>query len=485
MKKIIILLLCFWIIPVIGQNSFEFTFGTADDESLCSAVEDFTGNVILVGKIGNRINDDYDPIIIKVSPGGEYFAKRLLRPDTNGYFQTITLLLDSTYLVTGIFCDNRSFSNPDHLWVCKMDTDLNIIFEKSYQLVDGIDYFSVAMEYSIVDNNGNIVVVGGKSYEQFTDMCMVKLNQEGDTLMTRTHHFQYEQRITNFTTIPESNDYLGVAGNINFHNNGPIRFDSAFNILSIKSFYSKIQNKGTSDHWLNDTTYMYSCLNIIDHERNICVYNIDTAMQFHKQLTLGKPDTSDYPAWRTSMAYANDSTVYIGGFIQTLDFYPTNPNAIEIYLIDTGLNLLGYKEYGWDANYDVWGMVATADNGCLLYGNRRTEANTTESDVYVLKVLREDFDIITTVHESVIAPDCSKSWPNPVRDKVFIQLPVSNLSDLELRIFQLSGREVIRKHVNGAGNILEINVQPLSSGTYVYQIINDGQKISGKFVKSD
>ena len=123
-----------------------------------------------------------------------------------------------------------------------------------------------------------------------------------------------------------------------------------------------MSNVGTSDHWINDTTYMYSCFNIINSERDIRVYTIDTAMRFYKQLTLGKPDTSDHPAYRTSMAYANDSTVYIGGFIQKIEFYPTNPNPVEIYLIDTGLNLLGYIEYGWDANYDVWGMVATADN---------------------------------------------------------------------------------------------------------------------------
>ncbi|OFY50719.1 MAG: hypothetical protein A2W85_14030 [Bacteroidetes bacterium GWF2_41_31] len=477
------LLFCCWISFAAGQNSFEFTYGTTEDELIISAIEDFSGNVIMVGRIGSRINGDYDPLIIKVNPNGDYYTKRLMRSDTNGFIQSINLLEDSTYLLLGIYSFEMGVGY-EYLWVCKMDTSLNVLFEKSYQLVDGNMYSGFAVGYSIVDNDKNIVIVGSKG-QIHDDLCLIKLNQEGDTLMTRTPQYQFSQEVKNLTTIPGSNDYLVIAGNFNLHNYGPVRFDSAFNILSIKSFYSKMSNVGTSDHWINDTTYMYSCFNIINSERDIRVYTIDTAMRFYKQLTLGKPDTSDHPAYRTSMAYANDSTVYIGGFIQKIEFYPTNPNPVEIYLIDTGLNLLGYIEYGWDANYDVWGMVATADNGCLLYGNRRTEANTTESDVFVLKVLREDFDIITTVHESIMAPDCSTSWPNPVRDKMFIQLPVSNLSNLELRIFQLSGREVVRKHVNGVGNILEINVQPLSSGTYVYQIIREGVTTSGKFIKTN
>jgi len=472
-----------------AQNSFEFTFGTNEDELLLSAVEDYNNNVILVGRIGNRSIIDNDPLIIKVSPDGSYLTKRLAKSDTNGFFQTINLLQDSCYLLTGIYSNSVGL-DYDYFWVCKMDTNLNVVFEKSYHLADGNIYTGLGFEYSINDNENNIVVVGVRCYEQFTDMLLIKLNQDGDTLFTRTHHFQFGQRITNITCIPGSNDYLGIVGLIGIANNnyGPIRFDSAFNILNIKHFYNStgICNKGTSDHWINDTTYMHSCLSIKDHERRIMVYNIDTAMRFHKSLELDKPDTSDYPAWRTSMAYANDSTIYIGGFTHILEFYPTDPNAVEVYVIDTGLNLLGYKEFGWDANYDVWGMVETSDDGCLLYGNRRTEENTTESDVHIIKVLREDFDITTTIKETNINNIYSKAWPNPASNKLFIKLFDMDAAYLDLRIFNLSGREMTRRRVFGDGNVLEINVQPLSPGTYIYHISSgDGQIISGKFIKTN
>ena len=489
MKKVVLLLFCFWMLSVNAQHSFEFTFGTNEDELLLSAVEDYNNNVILVGRIGNRGTVDFDPLVIKVSPNGTYISKRIIREDTNGFFKTINLLHDSTYLITGMYSNSIGFGY-DNLWICKMDTNLNVVFEKSYNLIEGSIYTGMATVYSLIDNENNIVVSGSKSYEQFTDMLLIKLNQEGDTLFTRTHHFQFGQRITNITCIPGSNDYLGITGIIGIANNnyGPIRFDSVFNILNIKHFYfsTGIQNKGTSDHWLNDTTYMHSCLSIKDHERRIMVYNIDTAMRFHKSLELDKPDTSDYPAWRTSMAYANDSTIYIGGFTHILEFYPTDPNAVEVYVIDTGLNLLGYKEFGWDANYDVWGMVETSDDGCLLYGNRRTEENTTESDVHIIKVLREDFDITTTIKETNINNIYSKAWPNPASNKLFIKLFDMDAAYLDLRIFNLSGREMTRRRVFGDGNVLEINVQPLSPGTYIYHISSgDGQIISDKFIKTN
>ncbi len=234
---------------------------------------------------------------------------------------------------------------------------------------------------------------------------------------------------------------------------------------------------------------MYSCMNNEFHngypEDRICVYNIDTALRYHKSLVLDKPDTSDYPAWRTSMAYANDSTVYIGGFINYLEFYPTEPNCIELYLIDTGLNLLGYKEFGWDANYDVWGMVATSDNGCLLYGNIRTEENTTESDVHIIKVRREDFDISTKVKTVKSMAGYTKVWPNPARNRLHIELPEAVGNSFVFQILDLAGKTYTRRKVEGNGNLLEINIQPLPAGTYVYQITGNGHKISGKFIKTN
>ena len=488
MKKLVILLFCFGMLTLHAQNSFEFTYGTSDDELLLNAIEDNGGNVVIVGRIGNRSTFNYDPLILKVSPDGSYVAKRLNRPDTNGYFATINLLEDSNYLITGSY-GLTSGLNYEYYWVCKLDTNLNVLFEKSYHLVDGSTYTGIFLEYSLVDNENNIVVVGGKHYEPFFDMCLIKLNQQGDTLLTRTHNFEFGARIINISCIPESNDYLGIAGLINSYNYGPVRFDSVFNILDVKHFKSSISNKGTSDHWLNDTTYMYSCLDSEFQngypEDRICVYNIDTALRYHKSLVLDKPDTSDYPAWRTSMTYANDSTVYIGGFINILDFYPTVPNCIELYLIDTGLNLLGYKEFGWDANYDVLGMVATSDNGCLLYGNIRTEENTTESDVHIIKVRREDFDITTTVKKIDFNTIHTKVWPNPARNKLFVELPEIFNGNLEFQIFNLSGKEFTRRKLIGLGNVLEVNVQPLPAGTYVYHVTGNGHKISGKFIKTN
>ncbi|RLD91137.1 MAG: hypothetical protein DRJ09_01985 [Bacteroidetes bacterium] len=487
MKKLIVLLFCFGLLTLHAQNSFEFTYGTSDDELLLNAIEDNGGNVVIVGRIGNRSTFNYDPLILKVNPDGSYVSKRLNRPDTNGYFATINLLQDSNYLITGSY-GLTSGLNYEYYWVCKLDTNLNVLFEKTYHLVDSSSiYTGIALEYSLDDNDNNIVVAGGKSFEQFFDMCLIKLNQQGDTLLTRTHHFEFGARIINITCIPESNDYLGIAGLINFHNYGPVRFDSVFNILDVKHFYANFDNKGTSDHWLNDTTYMYSCantdLNSSNLEERICVFNIDTALRYHKSVVLDKPDTSDYPAWRTSMAYANDSTVYIGGFINYLEFYPTEPNCIELYLIDTGLNLLGYKEFGWNANYDVWGMVATSDNGCLLYGNVRTEENTTESDVHIIKVRREDFDITTTVKTIENVAGHAKLWPNPARNKLHIELPETVGKSFEFQILNLEGKTYTRRKVAGNGNVLDINIQPLPAGTYVYHITGNGHKISGKFIK--
>ena len=483
---IIIISIYIGVLTTTAQSSFYFSYGTSEDELLLNATVDYNNNVIIVGRVGDRATINYDPLILKVSPDGSFITKRLAKPDSNFYAQTVNLLPDSSYMITGIYGDSLRLSY-DHLWVCKLDTNLEVIFEKSFNLIGESIYTSLSIEYAMYDNANNIVIVGGKNYGDFADMLLIKLNLAGDTLLTKTHPFQFEQRIIDFSCIPNSNDYLGISGLIGMHNYGPVRFDSVFNIIDIKHFPSVIENKGTSDKWINDTTYMYSCLSISqEHENMINVYHIDTAMYLHKSVELDKKDTTDYPAWRTSMAYANDSTVYVGGFINLMDFYPTAPNAIEIYLLDKELNILGYKEYGWDANYDLWGMLETSDNGCLLYGNVRTEDNTTESDVYIRKVIRDEFDITTSILSTNFKKTYSKAWPNPANEILFIGLVNLETTFVDISIFSLAGKKMTEQRVFGIGNTLEINVHTLPSGTYIYKLISPKDiVISGKFIKTN
>nr|NQU90716.1 T9SS type A sorting domain-containing protein [Bacteroidota bacterium] len=494
MKNFLTILLILISNALLSQYSFEYTIASDEDETFYNGIEDNNNNIILTGRIGNFDSQDWDPYILKIYQNGDTMSKRIMSADTSGWFQTVELLNDGNYLFLGQSAIQNG-SDFDHLWVCKMDTALNIVFQKAYKMTTDF-YFSASYSISFTDSDHNIVLSGGVRYytvfpNYHWDMAFAKLNQQGDTLLTKIHHNEFEQRIFDISQIPNTKDYLAIAGNFGYYNFGPVRFDSAFNIIEIKHFYNNILNLGNCK-WLSDTSYLFATIYHYDtkDENQISIYKIDTALNYQQQLTVGKIDTADYPAWRQSIAYANDTTIYIGGMEMYIGFWVTTPNVLELYVIDRELNLLGYKEFGsGDANYQLWGIMPTSDMGCLLYGTRYSEENGNEFDIHIIKVLREDIEIsispITATNEMLHQMN-RKPYPNPAYHTLNIPLnEYSGLEDKRLQIFNINGKKVTDRYLCGDGNVLQVNTTSLTPGMYLYTIhSNGGKSSSGKFIKN-
>ncbi len=258
-------------------------------------------------------------------------------------------------------------------------------------------------------------------------------------------------------------------------------------ILQVNNWANELSTGGnlSSDFWLTDTSFLVSGRGVIDTTPGAIiftkVYHMDTSANVHGELMLNKPDTADYPAKRNSMAYADDSTVYIVAFQNFMDFFSLQPAIVELYVIDKDMNLLGYKELGGDINYQTWGAIATDDDGCLIYGTSITNDTVIERDVHIWKVLREDIDIITKVSEPQTFSGETKAWPNPVSDVVNIQLGhTMDWDNLTLSIFTINGKKVFQKRINGKGGLLKANIRNLGQGIYVMQVTNDKEIIYSK-----
>lgn len=172
-----------------------------------------------------------------------------------------------------------------------------------------------------------------------------------------------------------------------------------------------------------------------------------------------------------------------------IGFYVTTPNVWELYVIDRELNLLGYKEFGsGDANYQLWGMLPTSDMGCLLYGTRYSDENGNEYDIHIVKVRREDIEISIspiTATKEILQEINYKAYPNPAYHT--LNIPLKEYSVLEskrLQIFNIKGKKITDRNINGEGNVLQVNVNSLNPGMYLYRIISkDKNLLSGKFIK--
>ncbi len=166
MKSIFTLVFSLFACTLFGQYSFEYTIASDEDEALYAGIEDNSNNMVLTGRIGSWDNFDWDPYILKVYPNGDTMSKRMVSVDTNGWFQTVEQIDDGNYMFLGQ-CAINNGSDFDHLWVCKMDTALNIVFQKTYKITTDF-YFSIAYSNSFIDSDRNIVLAGGKDIISFT-----------------------------------------------------------------------------------------------------------------------------------------------------------------------------------------------------------------------------------------------------------------------------------------------------------------------------
>ena len=490
----------FFGISVISQQSFEFTYGTICDEELLDGIQDSEGNYILCGIIGNYMHD-YNPLIIKVLQDGSYISRRFASTDTLGYFNLVTQTPDGNYLFFGVY-STSDFHINNYLWVVKTDVDLNTIFQKSFYIENSL-YQNCFLNRLLLDTDSNYVVAGTRRFKDpvtnFSDLWMVKFNANGDTLMTKTpqHHWS-SQWAQELTRVPATGEYMVIGGSFDSYTSSVelFRMDSLFNKTGFTNVPKHSPNKyisgpeASSDNWLNDTVFLLStkAKDTVGKRVDDCslgVFAVDTAGTILKQLIVGKPDTSDYPAYQNSMATVNDTTIYIGGYVSHLAFFPQQPGFVELYLIDKDLNLLGYKQYGGDAMYWLNGMIPDSEGGCLIYSMRYDfQTNNNERDVYIIKMQREDMELVTQISQTNDNPADGLAFPNPAGEQISIPLN-NNLKQLSrIQVFKLDGRKIFDKQIEGMGNLITVDIANLLDGLYIYKIQQNNQVIkTGKFLK--
>lgn len=474
-----------------SQESFEFCIDTEEDSKVWEAAVDDGGNVVLVGNIGDFIGLDFDALVIKVYPDGHYITKRFDMQDTVSLFTSIKYLNNGHYFITGCFSPEGNYYSRNYLWIVILDQDLNIVSEKSYKVRD--PYISISTNaQSLVDNEGNIVLATSV-LQDFSDFAFYKFNPQGDTLISKYYSYIWDELPYELRQMPGSDNMMLVERSTHYSNRNELMFlDPDLNIITINQFVGDVKFLGypSTDCWVSDNTFLLSGWNKIEMgtytDRYIGVYLMDTTCNVYNELILNKPDTTDVPAWKNSMAYANDSTVYIAGFQQIMGFWITDPVVVQLYMIDKNMNLLGYKELGGDANYEVWGIVATPDDGCLIYGHRYNNPGVPERDVYIWKVLRDEINLITEVYEIEAESETVSVYPNPANDYVFVHLSNRmDWSEHDVALFTMDGKKVFEKKTDQSGNLMKINVQNLKNGVYILNVFKNGQIVySNKLIKS-
>lgn len=167
-------------------------------------------------------------------------------------------------------------------------------------------------------------------------------------------------------------------------------------------------------------------------------------------------------------------------FIDALDYDTTfMQQAFDIFCQNNFAHACyaGLFQFGTDLNQQIFSTVA-------LLTNKTTDITVENQPFYNLYKNIQVCDTTTTfVDISYNKEDFFLIYPNPATNNVTIDVSTITTGQIEMKIFNVSGKLVLTQKINDHPKTLNFDISYFRTGTYLIQIISDDQQLySGKLI---
>ena len=472
----------------------------SDTVSISSGFINEDNTMELVGYSGNY------GAYFRVFGDGQYEVTTFPAPEGKKLvLQTLTPLGDGGYFVSGRIMTNR-LNDSGELQIMILDDDLNVVKEQTLQVAEGFLGFTDGA--AVMDDDGTIVLLKTARREMpnfppgsFESRgVLFRFTQSGDSLNCRylladppdpicyIHQIKSQKLMND----PYSDQIIGVCAGRNGVQS-LLYFDYDFNLtnnfqiddISLPELTSgKYVSEPHVGYWYNANEMLLAATqkdpdHYVNHP-HLLVGKMNREGEIIEKTEINKPDTLFYAYG--GMAYSNDSTVYVSTRCHTVSwldpFYPC------LYLVSTGLEVLGKVELWEELDYFPQAVFPTSDGGCVFFiiGDQLW----IEPVQKIIRFSREDFNPIPcSVKEVPQEAIKASAYPNPAKDE--LNIDISGLPENEKHRIQITdalGHICMDRIIRGEGNVLTVGVANLSVGVYTYQIYDNKKTLSsGKFVK--
>lgn len=454
-----------------AQSTFQMRIQDLNtDEVINSAIETDDGGFILVCQ-QNQTDSLYKYVdLVKLSPSGLISKSHVF--DCEGNSSGLIYISKSDpnkFLLTGY----SETINGDEIWLCEIDSSLNILSNKLFNV--GPNFHSIGIDK---DENNNYIING----ILFGTMAISKLflYKISATLDSISMKIISEEASSFQPSLLRKKDFTGYYLFCPFYDvmssQTVLTIDNEFNLINTTpiDFYSENPNSA----WINDHIYFSS--NYHNLERKVGVCTMDSDFIIYKEKQIGSQDTVEWSGLRKSMSYIDSNIIFIGT-IHNFDGqeYSLNKTWICLSNFDSLTNLRWQKFYGGNANMPIWGLIATSDGGCLLYGTTHDSVNGPyERDVLVIKV-NEDGLVNVESHDQISVHDLIV-FPNPGKNELNI-VSGPQISGSTFELMSITGAKILSRTLR---NSTKVNTNYLQTGTYLWDVKFDGKIIeTGKWVK--
>jgi len=489
MKKIICFSTILFVIcsTLISQQSFELTVSTDENEMFNFSFMDFENNYISIGGAsGNFSSDSTNGFVVKYDNFGNIInQKEVIKLDTTFGFKYGLVKGNGNYILLGTFSDSISPSDRNVTYLCEMTPQLDIVWEKVYEIPE--PYINHLLINFLIDSDSNIIIQGrvdSSMYSTddllFTSMYDMEGNQLAYNLYENwTDYGAYNEFIFNYDS---TGFYLIGQIGINYVTRDWVEFDNNLNIIGsgdIENWVSLLSSP-VSAQWLSNgnmiianrtngisfPTYQDLEVRIVDQEFNMLK---DTIIYYDEYV---------YLPVNKGLGFIDENNIWIATF-QGSPTFLLGTAVFNIHVFDSNLNLKGVKEFGGDTRYWFYDLTVTSDGGCLLTGIIPDYEGSFNSDAYVIKVMPDD--IITHAEETPFDFDTGVFvFPNPFSTEINIQTEQKGLT---FNLYDATGRCYLNSGIlSNSNNILSSgNIKP---GFYFYTIQYQNRIIqSGKLIK--
>lgn len=355
------------------------------------------------------------------------------------------------------------------------------VYDENFNLLDFKRYMTpvTCVKQPIVLSQRDDGRIFGMSIEPNYTFIM-EINEQGDTL--RTFFSNADSTKGYRTRLLKSNK-----GNVAFYTfldkfyENPdkwtvVTVDTSLNFTFTPVFYSNSKKpRYIRANWLNDSIYVIGCDIGVPggkaYHGDIFVFEAN-ANQNHQDLGtfvhFDRPDTTDQIVFNAP-TYTNQSNIFVGSW------RASNPGAsyngrYMVGLVDENMNMKGMKSLGKNGyQYDMMGMQATDDGGCIVAGTVHDNANAPEYD-FDLFIRKIDPGLIVGAAENTTDPyDSDYSiYPNPGNS----ELHIFSIHKSDIEILSLQGTKIAKKHLKAnEDNIIDMWKFP--SGVYLLRLTDE------------
>jgi len=465
-----------------AQSSFSLIFNSELHQTPGYMLELSNHTFLLSSFTSNTYDDSIYSIIYRIDENGILTDSIVVKNKVgDNYYRCINEVNDTLILISG---SNNNNNNTNTLQLLAISPFLQSYWEKSYQLSGE---FTSAVD-ALINQKSNLVMASSHAGVN-CPICLslLEVSFEGDSLRSNTIYSP--NGVILFCDIKEdklNRTYkLPVMGFPN--SSGQIlTIDTTLNLIGVDSIPEDANNSMTMKYD-TDTSYFligkrwFPWTNTGD---DIVMLHLDQNNDKIAVDISGKPNNiRDYAGYKQGLDFKFKTHIYAGGTSnQILD--PYNFGNQDSWFIlsryDSALNLYWTKFYGGDAYYSLWGVTATDDKSCIMWGCRYDyRVQSFQQDIYILKV-NED-GLYTNLEEPDIKAHDAIVYPNPGSEEVIVQSG-PQIEGAVFTLFDMQGKVVLSQTIHSTEQ--HFDTKNLSSGTYPWRITFKNKVIeNGKWIK--